>query len=89
MWGKDVAYFMAIERKEKLQTIFVEDFDRRIKQRYGQQLPIGTVPHRKYVVCHLQRPGMHKRDLSTIRPLRILLSHELMRLIGYLRGGQT
>ena len=58
--------FVAVEREEEFERVGVEDFDRRIQQRYGQESSVRTVFDSKYVVGHLERFRMRHRQNSRL-----------------------
>ena len=66
-------HLVAVERKEKLERIGVEDLDRRIEQRDSEELAVGAVLDGEYVVRHLERFRVRHREDLTLPSLRTLL----------------
>lgn len=73
-------HLVAVERKEELERIGVEDLDRRVEQRHGEELAIGTVLDGEDVVRHLERLRVRHREDLALPPLGTLLLLQLPHL---------
>jgi hypothetical protein len=70
---------VAVERKEELERIGVEDLDRRVEQTHRQQRTIRRVLNRQHIIRHLQRLDMREgKHLNGLRrPFNLRLSRDL------------
>lgn len=57
-----ITNLVPVEREEELERVLVEDLDRRVEERDGEQPTIRRVSNRENVVGHLECPSVDERE---------------------------